>query len=80
MEPCLEAACKLAVVERKQGRSSDSQPSTEEVIEHLRPDAFASPGSLLGVQSILTCRWIMNKGAAFFLEPFRAFCYLAVHR
>jgi hypothetical protein len=32
MEMCLEAACKLAVVERRPGRSSDIDPSTKEII------------------------------------------------
>jgi hypothetical protein len=31
----LEAACKLAVVERRQGKNSNIQPSTKEVIGHL---------------------------------------------
>ena len=35
MELCLEAACKLAVVERRQGRSSHIQPSTKEIIGPL---------------------------------------------
>jgi len=52
MGPYLEAACKLAVVERSRGKSSKIQPSTKEVIGHLRPDAFASPGSLLGLQCV----------------------------
>ncbi len=45
MGPCLDAARKLAVVERTAGRSANLQPSAEEVIERLRSDAFASPGS-----------------------------------
>jgi len=60
MELCLEAACKLAVVERRPGRSSDIQPSTKEIIGPLRLGAFASPSSLRGLQSILVCRWIIN--------------------
>jgi hypothetical protein len=60
MELCLEAARKLAVVERKHGRSSDIQPSTEEIIGPLRLDAFASPASLLGLQSVFVCCWIMT--------------------
>ena len=52
MGPYLEAAGKLAVVERRQGKSSDIQPSTKEVIGHLRTDAFASTGSLLGLQCV----------------------------
>jgi len=60
MELCLEPACKLAVVERRQGKSSDIQPSAKEVIGHLRPDAFASPGSLLGLGHFFACRWIIN--------------------
>ena len=42
MDLCLEAACKLAVVERRPGRSSDIQPSTKEIIGPLRLGAFAS--------------------------------------
>jgi len=61
MELSLEPACKLAVVERRQGMNSDIQPSTKEVIGQLRPDAFASPGSLLDLQSVLMCRWVMNN-------------------
>jgi len=61
MEPCLEAACKLAVVERREEKSSKLQPSTEQVIGHLQPDAFASPGSLLGLQSVFVCRRRMNN-------------------
>jgi hypothetical protein len=60
MELCLEVACKLAVVVRRHGRSSDIQPSTEKVIGPLRLDAFASPGSLLGLQSVFVCCWIMT--------------------
>ena len=60
MELCLEAACKLAVVDRRQGRSSDIQPSTKEVNVHLGPDVFASPGSLLGLNSVFLSRWIMS--------------------
>jgi len=52
MGPYLEAACKLAVVERIPEKSSNIQPSTKEVIDHLGPDAFASPGSLLGLQCV----------------------------
>ena len=61
MEPCLDAACKLTVVERRQGRSSNIQASTKEVIGHLRPDAFASPGSLLGLQGVFVVCWLMNN-------------------
>jgi len=61
MELSLEPGCKLAVVVRRQGMSSAIQPSTKEVIGHLRPDAFASPGSLLGLQSVLMCRWVMSN-------------------
>jgi hypothetical protein len=52
MGPYLEAACKLAVGERILEKSSNIQPSTNGVIGHLRPDAFASPGSLLGLQCV----------------------------
>jgi len=52
MDPYLEAACKLAVVERRERKSSNLQPSTKEVIGHLRPDAFAPPGSLFGLQCV----------------------------
>ena len=61
MELCLEAARKLAVVARTEGRSSDIQPSAKEVIGHLRPDTFASPGSLLGLHSVIVCRRTMNN-------------------
>ncbi len=42
---CLEEACKLAVVERRAGRTSNLLPSSDEVIGPLRLGAFASPGS-----------------------------------
>jgi hypothetical protein len=61
MEPCLEAACELVVVERRQGKSSDLQPIAKEVIGQLRPDAFASPGLLLGLQNLFARRWFTNS-------------------
>jgi len=45
MGPCLDAAYKLAVVERAAGKTSNLRTSAEEVIGRLRSDAFASPGS-----------------------------------
>lgn len=57
----LEAARRLAVVARRKERSSNSLPSTEEVIGQLRADAFAFPGSLLGLQSVTVFRWRMNN-------------------
>ena len=60
MDLWLEAAGKLAVVERTPGRTSKVRPSTEQVIGPLRLGAFASPGSLLGLQSVFVLPRIMN--------------------
>ena len=57
----LEAAGKLAVVERAPGRTSKVCPSAKQVIGPLRLGAFASPGSPLGLQSVFVLTRIMNN-------------------
>jgi len=52
MELYLEAVCEPAVVARREGRSSEVQPGTPQVIGPLRLGAFASTGSLLGLKYV----------------------------
>ena len=57
----LEAAGKLAVVERTPGRTSKVWPSSEQVIGHLRLGAFASPGSPPGLPCVFVLPRIKNS-------------------
>ena len=61
MELCLVAARTQPVVETREGNSSDIQPSIKQVIGPLQLGAFASPGSPLGLQSLLAFSRFMNN-------------------
>ena len=60
MELYLEAGGKVAAVKSRQGRRPDLQPSDKQVIGHLRPDAFASPDSPLGLPSVFIWGCMVN--------------------
>ena len=60
MELYLDAAGTVTGGKSRQGKRPDIQPSDKEVIGHLRPDAFASPDSPLGLPSVFIWGCMVN--------------------
>ena len=58
---CPEADSKPPAVKRPAGNDCVRQTSTQEVVEAIRSDAFASPGSPLGLPSVVGFLLITNN-------------------